>query len=250
MDAISCAECGTLFAPPTKKSTCCTPKCRMSLYKKTHREDAKRRSVEWRLNNPDKYEVLKLNNRLNGRKSPRFGSCKECGREIRLLGKRLFCCRSCQARHRRKTKPEWYREKYQRDKQRSNLASRQRYHRTRATSPWEPLITMAKVRAKQKKIPFNLTNEWGKRRWTEKCEVTGLRFTLGLSKRGPFSPSIDQIVPGSGYTTDNCRFVLWAINAFKATGTDEEMFLIAEAISRASVHVRNSANSSILRIAK
>ena len=45
-----------------------------------------------------------------------------------------------------------------------------------------------------------------------------------------FIPSIDRIDPKGGYTTDNCRFVLQGINAFKGQETDENMYRIAEAL--------------------
>lgn len=73
--------------------------------------------------------------------------------------------------------------------------------------------------------------EWAEKRWTGKCEITGLPFILS-TQRNPylFSPSLDKIVPSLGYVPDNCRFILHAVNALKGAGTDEQMLEIAKAI--------------------
>lgn len=104
----------------------------------------------------------------------------------------------------------------------------------RLTSPWTPLLHAARWRAKKRGIAFELTEAWAASRWTGRCEVTGLPFRLGEQRCGPkfWSPSIDQITPKGGYTPANCRFVLWAVNAMKHDGTDEDMLVVAEAIVR------------------
>jgi hypothetical protein len=107
-----------------------------------------------------------------------------------------------------------------------------RDQQTRLDIPWKPLLRRAEARAEIKKVAFALTPEWARARWTGNCEVTGLEFRIGQRGSGPkvWGPSIDRIKPELGYVPDNCRFVLWAINAFKNTGTDEDMILIARAI--------------------
>ncbi len=99
------------------------------------------------------------------------------------------------------------------------------------TNPWRKMVTAAKGRAKKKSLPFDLTFEWGKDRWTGFCELTGLPFA---SRReapvGAFSPSIDRIDPALGYIQSNCRFVLHGINALKSDGTDEAMYFLAESL--------------------
>ena len=104
-------------------------------------------------------------------------------------------------------------------------------HRKRV--PWSVLLKAAEWRARKKGIPFELTNEWAAERWTGFCEVTGIPFVIkDRGEPGPkfWSPSIDQITPRAGYTPANCRFVLWAVNAFKGDGTDADMMLVAECI--------------------
>ena len=103
----------------------------------------------------------------------------------------------------------------------------QRNHR-----PWIILVNAAKARAKKFGIIFDLTHEWAYARWTGKCELTDIPFQLGL--RGfsgkMFSPSIDKIDPKLGYVKSNCRFILHCVNTFKYTGTDAEIYAIAEAL--------------------
>ena len=92
------------------------------------------------------------------------------------------------------------------------------------------MLDMARVRARKKALPFNLTKEWCESRWTGRCEVTGVKFIVGTKIRGPFSPSLDQIKPSAGYTQDNCRFILWAVNNMKGVGSNADMAEIAKAI--------------------
>jgi len=102
----------------------------------------------------------------------------------------------------------------------------------RLASPWKGLIHAARSRAEKKNLPFSLTDEWGEERWTGRCEVTGLPFSLGKRQSGPkfFSPSIDRIVAPTGYLPENCRFVLWAVNSFKHDASDDDMLFVACAI--------------------
>lgn len=54
------------------------------------------------------------------------------------------------------------------------------------------------------------------------CEVTGLPFDMA-TPRGPFSPSLDQIRPGEGYTTNNVQVVCLIFNFNKHNFGDEAM---------------------------
>ena len=60
-----------------------------------------------------------------------------------------------------------------------------------------------------------LTVEWIEQRLLQGvCEVTGIAFERKGDRR-PFMPSIDRIDSSKGYTPENCRVVLWIINAAK-----------------------------------
>lgn len=58
-----------------------------------------------------------------------------------------------------------------------------------------------------------------------KCEVTGVNFDLRdldvFKPRYALSPSLDQVIPGRGYTPKNTRLVAYAWNVFKLD-TDED----------------------------
>lgn len=86
----------------------------------------------------------------------------------------------------------------------------------------------AKSRAKTRGVEFSLTRDWIDRNWTGKCALTGIKFSTLSTGRSALSPSIDRENPNKGYTEDNCRFVLWSINAFKGDWTDKEMIRIAK----------------------
>lgn len=89
-------------------------------------------------------------------------------------------------------------------------------------------------------IPFDLTKDWileklEKIGW--KCELTGLYMrTIKLSSEEKYtgfqldSISMDRINPSGGYVKNNVRFVLNQINMFKQNGTDERMYMLAEAL--------------------
>lgn len=102
----------------------------------------------------------------------------------------------------------------------------------RVISPWAKFFHSAQQRAKKKGVAFDLTPEWVNARWTGRCEITGIEFRTDKTSRGPgfFSPSLDRVVPEHGYVQSNCRFVLWAVNAMKSEGTDEDMLFVARAI--------------------
>lgn len=206
MSEIACAECGDLFHRAGS----------LQMYCSRYFRD-RGAGVPYPRTDKKKYDQ-------------RVRECKQCGVSFPRFGAKLFCSVSCQGSHRRKTQPEWYRERHRRNKPAINAKNRALYYQTRATAPWKILMTMARVRAKEKESPFDLTYEWCEKRWTGRCELTGLPFVLGSSRRGPFSPSIDQIEPKKGYTQSNARFILWAINSMKGEGTDEEMFAVAGAL--------------------
>jgi hypothetical protein len=49
------------------------------------------------------------------------------------------------------------------------------------------------------------------------CEVTGIPFDLTTPKAWN-APSLDQIVAGGGYTQENTRVVLYALNTWRTIG--------------------------------
>lgn len=101
----------------------------------------------------------------------------------------------------------------------------------RVQKPWTVSVRGAQSRAKKKNLPFDLTYEWAEAVWTGRCELTGIPFSLGIRhSRDVLGPSVDKIDASKGYVQNNCRFVLHCINTFKYTGTDENMYRVAEAL--------------------
>jgi hypothetical protein len=69
-----------------------------------------------------------------------------------------------------------------------------------------------------------------KRFATGRCELTGLPFDLTVRKARRWnSPSIDRIDAARGYTHDNVRFVVWALNAALSDWGERVFHLIATA---------------------
>ena len=104
------------------------------------------------------------------------------------------------------------------------------YENRRQRYPWQEALANARNRSAKKKFAFDLTREWCIQNWTGRCAVSNLPFAFGTQSYCPFSPSIDRIRSDLGYTQDNCRFVLFAVNNLKGAGTDADMLRIAEAI--------------------
>jgi hypothetical protein len=102
--------------------------------------------------------------------------------------------------------------------------------RSRATrAQWgqdNPIALKAKNlrRSAHKAGPSDIGIDWIMERLDRGvCELTGIPFVYEW--RHPFLPSIDRIdATQPGHMKDNCRVVLWGLNAFKGTAS-EEVFL-------------------------
>lgn len=193
-------------------------------------------------------------------------TCKQCGVEYECpkiaSRRRLYCSPKCLEISKKDTRDAWRAEhreelrekKKQYDSQHKEAARYRReenYAKMRETdpdgpykywreknldarsrTPWNRLLSPARGRARENGLPFDLTIQWAKDRWTGKCEVSGLPFDLTSIGHGPkpFSPSIDRINPKLGYVQTNCRIVIFAVNAAKNCGTDQDMLQVAKAI--------------------
>jgi hypothetical protein len=161
---------------------------------------------------------------------------------------------------------EWFAKNKDRAKAYHKVYAPAYYQKKRAeswpTQPWLSLVKSAQARAKKFNLAFDLDESWATARWTGRCEVSLLPFAepaqrTGYARRN-FFPSIDKIDPIGGYTKDNCRFVIWAVNSLKRDGPDEEMYIIAEAITNArkdllrdqaerSLQISSSSGQTILK---
>lgn len=137
----------------------------------------------------------------------------------------IYCCVSCLRRQRYWRSPETFRK--------AQLISNNRHRKLRQEHyPWLKLLDSAKQRATKFGIKFDLDSAWCKAQYTGYCALTGIAFSYSGIKRGPkmYAPSIDRINPAKGYTKHNCRIVLVAVNFLKHSGTDADMYRIAEAL--------------------
>jgi len=88
----------------------------------------------------------------------------------------------------------------------------------------------ARDRAQRHGWDFDLTREWI-RAQGDHCALTGIKFIPRLTKAWhPHTASIDRIDNSRGYTKDNCRLILLALNRFKGTDEDNVMIEIARAL--------------------
>lgn len=212
-----CPECATTFQHRLQyesKRAYCTKKCRLKAWRRERRA-----------------------------KFPEKVRAEEMAAYLRNREKRISKMRAYYETHREQEKPkhrQWHAENRdeQNAKRRQWYANHQEYSKMKTAAneqherleqPWKKLIRTAEQRARKKGVPFELTYAWGEEHWTGHCKLTGIKFFLGQRGNGPksLSPSIDRIRPELGYVPSNCRFVIWAVNAFKGESTDEEMFRIA-----------------------
>lgn len=133
--------------------------------------------------------------------------------------------RRADQRARRSADPETYRA-YGRKEQ---AIRREKY-------PWLAAFHSRRKHAAKKNLPFTITTDWCAARYTGKCELTGFLFDVrkhdqpGNPGPRPYSVSIDKIDATKGYTPDNCRFVLNAVNVMRGSGTDDHMRVVAQAL--------------------
>lgn len=54
------------------------------------------------------------------------------------------------------------------------------------------------------------------------CPVLGIPLEFGRTQRGPGTPSLDQFIPGAGYTKENIRVISWRANELKRDVIDPD----------------------------
>ena len=108
-----------------------------------------------------------------------------------------------------------------------------RYRRTVHGRAKTYLSYLARRCAKRKQ-EFNLTLEWFVHRLSNgRCEVTGIAFEYESKpnrNRSPWAFSIDRIDNTKGYTIANSQAVVWAYNAAKGEGSDDDVFFFARCL--------------------
>lgn len=113
------------------------------------------------------------------------------------------------------------------------------------------LLWSTRSRCKIRGIEFDLTKEWiYSRLQAGRCEVSGIAFDIqDNGRRNPFSPSIDRKNPRRGYTADNCRLIVFSLNAAFGNWGEDAFLEIARAFVAAKsepwqVTIRPSAEQA------
>lgn len=198
-------------------------------------EKRKRRAEQQRVlrhANPERYREYQRKSRVK-REAERTEEEKEAiakrRRELAYIREQTPYWKTYRAKYMEEHKVEAYARsrKWIAENPERHLSVRQRYD---ARWPFMRLLGKSRMRAKAAGLEHNLTKEWARARWTGKCELTGAEFKLTKGNQNAFSPSIDRIDSSKGYTQDNCRIVLWAVNRFKGDESDEIMRQIARLI--------------------
>lgn len=171
-----------------------------------------------------RYYARNADKRLEARR----GKCKRCGGP-KPPGIRRHFCDSCGP----KPKPEYSKTYYERHPEKVASASL----RWRRANPVFQLVSGAKMRAKKKGIPFEISA--ADIAIPEICPVLGIKLHRGAG-RTDCSPSIDRINNSLGYVRGNVLVISWRANRLKGDGTLAELRAIADFY--AALEDRNGAS--------
>jgi hypothetical protein len=95
----------------------------------------------------------------------------------------------------------------------------------------------AKVRAKRKGMRCDIDSAWALNKIEAagyRCELSGIPFLKPHDRASfmhPFIPSVDRKNPALGYTKENCRIVIFALNVMISDWGEEIMLTVARAYS-------------------
>lgn len=230
-----CAQCDEPFVAKAAHGKYCHQNCQMAAWRDKNREHNNAYHRAFRTRNPERIAAYNAKRRTGYKEI----ACERCGAKfLRNTAPKRFCSAECQK------KAYWAENKESRyaahvawvHKNKPVVAALQKRHALaeKQRAPWASLIRSSKGRARILKLPHNLDNDWAASRWTGCCELTGIPFAAasertGRSNRSLF-PSIDRIEPKLGYTKDNCRIILWAVNVMRGDCDDAVMYAVAEAL--------------------
>ena len=90
-------------------------------------------------------------------------------------------------------------------------------------------LQIVKKRAKEKKLMFDLDKRWMLEKLNEKnCDLSNIPFDH--DKGVWYTHSIDRVNNNGGYTIDNCKVILWGLNAGKGQNCSyDELYTISKA---------------------
>jgi hypothetical protein len=96
-------------------------------------------------------------------------------------------------------------------------------------NPIPQMLSNAKIRAKNKNIPFEIDSSYLKEIFPKDnmCPVLKVKFEFGYKSQTKinksFAPSLDRIIPSKGYVKGNCLIVSDIVNRIKQDATLEEL---------------------------
>ena len=115
-------------------------------------------------------------------------------------------------------------------------------------NPFPQMFSNAKIRAKKKNLPFNITAEYLKKIWPKdnKCPVLRIKFVMGYKttrgKSKNFAPSLDKIEPKKGYVKGNVIVVSDLVNRMKQDASLEQLEQIYKFFSKYKQNVKKYLN--------
>lgn len=94
------------------------------------------------------------------------------------------------------------------------------------------LVREARNRARRRNLPIEVDRKWIEDQFIQNphCVCCNRSLNIGIDKKGKMgddSPSLDQLVPGEGYTYMNVRIICWRCNRIKQDATPDELEMIA-----------------------
>jgi hypothetical protein len=99
------------------------------------------------------------------------------------------------------------------------------------------LMSDARHSSKKRKLKIDISNDWVEEKLKKGvCELTGIPFDFSPSKNtylNKCAPSLDRINSNKGYTKDNVRVVLCAVNNALGQYSDEEILPILKVLVKA-----------------
>lgn len=100
------------------------------------------------------------------------------------------------------------------------------------------LMISVGMRCRKGNLPMEIDAAWAQAILENGvCQVSGIPFDFGKhpsTRRNPFGPSVDQIVAGKGYTLENSRIVLTALNLALCEWGVDTYVQIAQEVLRAN----------------
>lgn len=107
--------------------------------------------------------------------------------------------------------------------------SRERMRTNVQRLPENSLLSNAKERAKRRGTICNISADDIK--IPEFCPILGIKLERGVGGLQPNSPTLDEIIPGNGYTVDNIQVISHKANTMKSNATKDELLLFSRWIT-------------------